>query len=136
MPIKTAEEAAWEENFTNDIIKINKELLILINKQMPGDQQFRIFPLSGAYVVGKSLPIVSLEDKNKNILIELSSGAGYQKNPKIIWSILLRFSRLRHGNDLVYNIPVSHRDVYTRKELERAKNSILVKILGYIKKYY
>ena len=33
----------------------------------------------------------------------------------------------------IFNIPVSHREAYTKKELERAKNSAIVKILDVIK---
>lgn len=117
--MKTAEEDAWEENFFEDIVKIADEILVLLNKQMSIDTQFNI-DLYKNYVV--------IENRNLKFYLE----KGYAQNSKIKWAIYLGIGSHLSGKGTM--VLVSHRDVYTKQELERAKNSIIVKILDHLKK--
>ncbi len=122
MAIKTAEEEAYEENFIQDIKKIGKEITVLLNNQMPLDKQF----YTG---VQRDYIAIIIKDKSFGFYI----GVGVDGTKKIKWGISVTINNPIDHIARRYNIPVSHRDIYTKQELERAKNSILVKILNYMK---
>lgn len=121
----TAEQEAWEENLWQDIRKIVKEIIVILNTKSPRDNQFSIASGNSQEIIN-TYRTVRLTFTSRNYI------RGNTSNPKIKYEINC-FGRINVKNvNLI--IPVSHNEIYTKKEIERAKNSILVKILEILEK--
>ena len=122
--MQTAEEAAWQENFIKDLEKITKEIMIILNKQLPIDKQFELVtPL------WKNFCTIGLNDNSFAFYLSPNE----PNNKKIKWDIKI-YEKHEGDSGPIEFVPVSHNGVYTKKELERAKNSCIVKILDYMKR--
>jgi hypothetical protein len=126
--MKTAEKEAWEENFYKDVSKITKEIASKIKDMLSRDEgnkiTFKDFKKeSGIFYHPHQIYLSPLPPDG--IVWNI-------KKPKVQWAILIRFnpSTASSKSELVN---VSHRDFYTKQELERAKNQVLVKILEFFK---
>ena len=127
MPFKTADEEAIEANFIVDIQRIGVDLQKSLNKQLARDEP--------GFSFDKKRDGCKLEKGRKGggsfqIFIESSES----KNPKITFQILCEFYTGHKSIQVL--IPVSHQEIYTKKEIERAKKSVMVKVLEGFKKHY
>ena len=131
MNIKTADEEAARENFIFDIYRIGKEVAEYLNKIYARDFSFTFSKESeGCRIIIKpqytwKVELLSSDSKNKKITYE-------------IICIFYSHDSAKRENAiyLTANVPVSHREIYTKKEIERAKKSLMVKVLeGFKKKY-
>ncbi len=113
----TAQQEAWEANFEKDIQKISRNIVKELNKNAQRDHQYNL-------------------DKDNRISRWIKTQTGghtesiqlwalFSPNEKIKWSI--KYEIFIGGIDRGIT-PMSHNDVYNKKELERAYKSILLKI--------
>jgi len=127
MEFKTANEEAIEANFIVDIQRIGEALQKLLNHQLPRNEPLFSFEKYGeGCTMTKSLDILGY--KQLQIVIEK---VFEPKNKKITFEIVCVLYGIKR---LVINIPVSHREKYTKKEIERAKKSIITKVLEGLRK--
>ena len=128
MPFKTAEEEAIDAKFILDIQTIGKELQKFLNDQLPRDEPEFSFKKSdlGCQLIKKS--------SRARFAFTIEIEASKLKNSRITFQIACRLFQTRGFIEIL--IPVSHREVYTKKEIERAKKSLMVKVLeGFKRKY-
>ncbi|AJF62298.1 MAG: hypothetical protein QT11_C0001G0142 [archaeon GW2011_AR20] len=125
--VKLPQEVAWEENFKFDVEKLFKEIFLNLENAFERILKFR---LRDPY----TLDILS-SDKGGNfnmpdiqIIIQ-----PLIPTPNVKYGIKLK---IYHNNKEKHNslVNVSHRDNYTSKEIERAKNQLLTTIMNVLEK--
>ncbi len=114
----TMQEEAQLENFNEDIKKMAKEIASALNALLSREDQV------------SAIDVWITDKDERKIRIGLGGYAALRKdakpsNPKLKWEIKVIGT---FYNDVDFRVPVSHRDAYVKKELERARNSILKKL--------
>ena len=130
MAFKTSDEEAIEANFIVDIQRMGNELQKFLNNQIPrGEPLFSFEKREQLGCILKKGPAIKGE-KSFEIVLDTNKYAP-QRNIKITFEIVCV---IYHNKRQVFKIPVSHRESYTKKEIERAKKSLMVKVLEGLKK--
>ncbi|MEK6932202.1 MAG: hypothetical protein AABW56_00200 [Nanoarchaeota archaeon] len=130
--METAEEEAWKENFLHDINDMVGEIIKILNRQLPKDKEFRWWAGLRVFNYQDYAGITLIDMINRDDGPSFSFRPNKPENQKIKWE-LISFAHPKKGKREVLGIfPVSHRDLYTKKELERVKNSLVTKILDYL----
>ena len=158
--VKTAPEEAWEENFKREISRIGKEIIVQLNenfarnKQLLVDQDFgygaewfsaKLIVYDSKGLFEPDLKKDSEKYKRWGTAMEVFSFSLqpnlYITKPgtkkffnKYKWYIWLRFWVNKEEKKHLF-IPVSKGDTFTRDEIQKAKNSIFVKVLDFAKKF-
>ena len=122
MPVKTHKEEAYEENFNYDFEKLIKEIVVKLSKEFSPRLRFE-------YYGGRTS--INLEVIRNGIVVDDIQIAGLITNEKKNKYKITIHSRVKKDDTI---ISVGKRETYTKDELEKAKNSVLIKVLDYIKK--
>ena len=129
--VKTADQEAYEKNFRRDIEKLANEVVIELNNNMPRDKQFEMDSEMNSYIL-VNCRVFCLGKKNSDRfcywIYPVSEG---DNSPNMRWEIWLIAQITKKGRllPIFTKIPVTHNERYTKQELERAKNSIITKVL-------
>lgn len=116
----TAQQEAWESNFEKDLQKLTKDLIKELNKNAPRDNQFNL-------------------NNNRISRFIKMNGGGYTESIQL-WSFITPHEKIKWSikYEIFINkinrgiLPISPNSIYTKKEIERAYKSILLKVLEMI----
>ncbi len=128
MPIKTAREEAWENNFYMDLVKMAKEILIDLNDNFPLDTNFQF----SDYTTEGRVSLFMKGNTTDHVVINLMITT-QTPNPKVRYGIFLNMLNATRQRKESLLINVSHREEYTKAALERAKKRSLTKIYEFLK---
>ncbi len=122
------EEAAWQENFKRDVRNMLNEILVALNKnkKIPEGKKFIIKEKSS------DPPIWELEIKFLSSKIrDFSVFIGILPTKKIRYGLYFQLCVNKEYIPPI-DIPLSYASMYTKDELNKAKNRILTPIVEYL----
>ncbi len=128
--VKTIQEKVARENFYNDIINLSREILVLLNNLLPYDNKLKHDSHSGNDTIGW----YGLKDNSFQFIIDSGFENYPISKPNVKFEIRVRYIIKGEKGPSMFVIPVTNNEIYTKKELEMAKNSIFIKLLDVIKK--
>lgn len=130
-----AEGIEWKSNFDNDLRKLTKEILVFLNKslQLPPNEKWELYSKTNV-------------DEEYEAVIETTGGRfrvhlehDHRRFFKANYGISLIIDRMKIGgsrNIRRFHVVVSKKGIYTKDDIEKAKDFIIVKSLKYFHKWH